>query len=333
MFKDFKEESKEIMFGADRIVGLAVLGLILLWIFSGIYIIEANQVGLVRRFGANLPGLVQPGMHYRLPWPVDKVDKINTREVKGMDVGFFLEDEMDPYGILLPYCITGDMNIIHNRYIIQYRISEPSKYLFLQSDPDSLLKEIAQTTIIKLISARSVDPILTTSKREVSEEIRANIQVEVNSANLGVTIVSIDTKMVSPPENVKKSFQDVISAQSEKSTAIHMAETEKNKIIPLANSKANAMKESALAYKFERTSKAEGTAKAFSKLLTEYKSSPQVTSDRMYIQMIEKILPNVKVIVLATDKNGKPIKLKLFNGIMPTQPIIPELSSESALYD
>jgi membrane protease subunit HflK len=333
MFKEFKKESQEIMFHADRIVLTVVLALIALWILSGIYIIEANQVGLVRRFGANLPGLVQPGIHYRLPWPVDRIDKINTREVKGMDVGFFLEEGMDPYGILLPYCITGDMNIIHNRYIIQYRISEPAKYKFLQTNPEQLLQEIAQTTIIKSIGARSVDPILTTTKREVAEEVRANLQSEVDSANLGVTIVSIDTKMVSPPESVKKSFQDVISAQSEKSTAIHQAETEKNKIIPLANSKANEMKEAARAYKFERKSRAEGEAKSFLKLLTEYKSSPQVTSDRLYLQMIEKILPGVKVIVLATDSRGKPVKLKLFSGPMPTQPIIPELGGDSGLYD
>lgn len=313
------------MFRLDRIILMVVLGLIALWILSGIYIIQANQVGLIKRFGAYQPQLIQPGIHYHLPWPVDKVDRINTREVKGMEVGFYPSEDYYLYTVHLPYCITGDMNIIHNHYIIQYRISDPASYKFLHENPETLLNTMAESTIIKSIGARSVDPILTTSKREVAEEIRANLQQEIDNADLGVTIVSIDTRSVSPPENVKKSFQEVVSSQSEKSTTIHEAENEKNKIIPLAKTKANELKEAAKAYKFERISIAEGETDSFTKLLKEYRLSPETTSDRLFLQMIEKVLPGVKVIVLPTDSNGNPVKLKLFSGPMPTKPIIPDL--------
>jgi membrane protease subunit HflK len=316
------------MYRVDQMIFLIILGLIALWILSGIYVIEANQVGLVRRFGALQHGLVQPGIHYRLPWPIDKIDRVNTLEVKGMDVGFYPEDTY-AYTIMLPYSISGDINIIHDRYTIQYRISDPAKYKFCQIDPQMLLKTLAEAAIVESIASKNVDFILTTGKREVAEEIRQKLQKSADDLSLGVTIASIDTKLVSPPQNVQSAFQDVNNAQSDKSTKIHEANNRKNSEIPATKAQANQKIETANAYKYQRISRAEGEADRFLKLYAQYKSAPKVTSDRLFLQLIEQILPNVKVIVLATDKNGKPVKLKLLSGIMPTQPVIPGVSSSS----
>lgn len=324
MFREFKEESKKVFYRVDRIVMAVILFLILLWILSGIYIVEANQVGLVKRFGALLPVQVEPGMHYHLPWPIESVDKVNIREIQVMDVGFFPPDDADPYGIMLPYCLTGDMNIIHNRYRIQYRITDPAKYKYYHVDPLSVLSNLAQSAILESVAGRDVDVALTTGKIEMAEEIRKNLQSAIEAINLGITVTNVDTRSVTVPMTVQEAFQNVISAQSDRVTAIHDAENERNRIIPEAEARANTLISAAESYKYQRVTRAQGEAERFLKLYDEYKQAPDVTKDRLFLQMVEDILPKVRVVVLATDSRGRPVKLKLFSGAMPTKPVLPE---------
>jgi membrane protease subunit HflK len=306
----------------DRIL-LAILGILfILYLASGIYVVQANEIGVLRRFGALKKELLKPGIHYSIPWPVDRVDKVRIKEVKRIEVGFWPESARG-YSVILPYCITGDRNIIHNRFVIHYRVSDPARYLFQSAEPEGLLLEMANAVIIEVIAKRSVDPVLTVAKREVELEVMKSLQEALDQEGLGISIASIDTKLVEPPRTVIEAFKDVINAREEKSTMIHEAENYSNKVIPEAKAEAKRMLEEAEAYKFNRVNAAEGESERFLRLFGKYRSAPSVIRDRIFLQMVEEILPKTKIYILATDQRGRPVRIKLFRGAIPTLPQLP----------
>lgn len=323
MLKEFKDEASITFRNLPRIILGVIAGLFLLYLASGIYVIQANEVGLLRRFGALQKDIVKPGIHYRLPWPVEQIDQVRIREVKRIEVGFWPESEVWIDEGLIPYCITGDKNIIHNRFVIQYRITDPASYRFRSKDPDSLFSELANAMVLKVLAQRGVDPILTTGKREVELAIRQALQAAIGRAGLGISIASVETKMVEPPRSVIDAFKDIINAREEKSTAIHEAEDYHNRVLPEAKAQARKLIEEAEAYRVQRVAAAKGESERFLKLYARYRTAPEATRHRLFLDLVEEVLPKVKVYVLATDDKGRPMKLKLIRGILPTIPQIP----------
>jgi len=324
MFGEFKEEARLAFKNFSRVVGGLLLGLVLLYLASGVYVIQANQVGLIRRFGRLKPEVIPPGIHYHLPRPIDRLNKVKIKEVLRLEAGFYPQTQSWEYGELIPYCISGDKNILHNHFIIQYRISRPQDYLFQTKDAGRLLSQLAGATIIKVVAGKTVDYLLTTGKREVELEIKDRLQKEIDQLQLGITILSVDTKTVEPPQPVVDAFQDVINAHEEMVTKIHEAENYRNKLIPEARAEAQRIIEEAKAYKFEKVSLAKGNAQRFEKILERYKRGGIAVRQRIYLNLIEEVLGKVKIYVLAKDKNGRPVKLKLVSGPVPTSPRLPE---------
>ncbi|MFC2172379.1 FtsH protease activity modulator HflK [Acidobacteriota bacterium] len=323
MFKKFGVETSTIFKNLDRIV-LAALGLLfLVYIASGIFVVQANETALSLRFGALKQEALAPGIHYRIPWPVDRIKKVKIKEVKKIEVGLSPETAAEGYQTLLPYCLTGDKNIIHNRFAIQYRISDPSKYLFKTGNPQQLLKAQAQAAIIEAVGQRGVDPLLTTGKRELELTLQKKIQAGLDEIGIGISVMSIETRAIQPPRLVIDAFKDVITAREEKATAIHEADNYRNKVLPEAKAEARRFTEEARAYKFQRTSAARGESQRYIGLYEQYRKARSVTRDRLFLDLIDEIMPRVKVYVLASDEKGTPVKLKLIQGILPTRPILP----------
>jgi membrane protease subunit HflK len=308
----FVRQHKDVFKNLDRIIlaGLAVL--ILLYAASGIYVVEANQAAVLRRFGSVLE-TVGPGIHYRLPWPVDQVNKVSIRQVKTMNVGFSpnLQEKAREYTTITPYCLTGDQNIIHASFSIQYRISDPAKYLFKVNQPEAVLRNQANQVILTTIAQRGVDPLLTTGKRQLEMTIRKDLVEAIKDSDLGLSLVSIETRQIQPPDAVKDAFKDVINAREERSTAIHQANNYKNKVLPGAKAKAQGSLKKARSQAFAKVTAAQGESSRFSQLFKEYANAPRVTRERLFLELVDKALPRVKVYVTASDKKGNPVKLKL----------------------
>ncbi len=328
VFGEFAEEKRLVLRNLDRIVGGVLLALVALYLASGVYVVQANEEGLLRRFGVLQRGTVKPGIHYRIPWPVDRVDRVKIKEVKRIEVGFS-PDGASMRSVILPYCITSDRNIIHNRFVIQYRISEPAKYVFNCVDPERLLREFAGAAIIKVVTARTVDTVLTTGKREVELEILGELQSLLDQQDTGISISSIETKLVEPPRTVSQAFRDVINAREERSTMIHEANNYRNKVIPEAKAKVTRIIEQAEAARFRRVSAAKGETSRFLGIHEKQVRAPEVIKQHMFLGMVERVLPRVKVIVLATDAEGNPIKVQLVRGALPTLPQLPSPSETS----
>ncbi|KIX13917.1 FtsH protease activity modulator HflK [Dethiosulfatarculus sandiegensis] len=309
---EFVRQHKDVFKNLDRIILAGMTGLFLLYAASGIYVVEANQAAVLRRFGSVLE-TVGPGIHYRLPWPFDQVDKVSIRQVKTMNVGFSpnLQSQAAQYQSITPYCLTGDQNIIHASFSIQYRISDPAKYLFQVNRPENVLKSQANQVILTTIAQGGVDSLLTTGKRQLEMKIREDLTRAIKDSDLGLSLVSIETRQIQPPNSVRGAFKDVINAREERSTAIHQANNYKNKVIPGAKARARGMLEKAGAEAFAKVSAAEGESSRFRELFREYVNAPKVTRERLFLELVDKALPRVKVYVTTSDQNGRPVKLKL----------------------
>ncbi len=313
----WQREYKDVFRGLDK-VAAAVFGvLFLLYLASGVFVVEAGEMGVVFRFGAKTE-VVPPGIGYHLPWPVGSVKKVNVKEVRTIEAGFWHEFAMDEE--LVPYCITGDKNIVHNLYSIKYRVDDPANFLGRGRRVEEILKELAQATILELVATQKVDPLLTTAKLKMEEKIKEDLEAKLLELGIKIKIVGVERKKADPPNLVKDAFQDVINAEEEKRTRIHEAENYRNQEIPKANGQAASMVQEAEAFKFNRSSAAKGESERFVKIFEEYKTAPSVTRRRLFIEMVEKTLPRTRIMVLATDKNGNPVKIKLFQAPVPTSP-------------
>ncbi len=319
---EFGEEKRLVFRNLDRIVSGVLLALVALYLASGVYVVQANEEGLLRRFGVLQRETVKPGIHYRIPWPVDRVDRVKIKEVKRIEVGFSPGGASER-SVILPYCITSDSNIIHNRFVIQYRISDPRKYIFNCVNPEQLLRGFAGATIIKVVAAKTVDMVLTTGKREVELEILGELQTLLDRQETGISISSVETKLVEPPGTVSGAFKDVINAREERSTMIHEANNYRNRVIPNAKAEATRIVEQAEAARFRRVSAAKGESSRFLGIHEKQVRAPEVIKQHMFLGMVERVLPRVKLLMLATDAEGNPIKVQLVRGALPTVPQLP----------
>jgi len=308
---------KAVLADLDRILLVVVAILLLLYVLSGLFVIEANQKGVITRFGA-VRAVVRPGIGYHLPWPVERVRKVNVKEVQSVEVGFYPDgSNLDE---LTPYCITGDRNIVHTRYTVKYRSPDPESYIMAGKRVREIVLTLAQATILEVLAEKEIVPVLTTEKRALESDIREKLGEKLSGLGINLQIVSVDGPPAFPPSLVKQAFQEVITSREEKRTRIHEADNYMNQAIPAAKAEANSAIETARAYKYDRISSAKGESDRFLKLLSEYEKSPSVTRHRLYLDTIEKVLPQVKIMVLATDDEGRPIKVKILQAPIPTTP-------------
>lgn len=311
------QETRAVFKDLDRILlgGLAVL--FLLYAASGIFVVEAGEKAVVFRFG-KAGDVIGPGIGYHWPWPVERVRKVNVKEVRRIEVGFRPDSNLSEE--LVPYCITGDKNIIHNRYVIQYRVADAANFLCTGRNVREVLIELAQSTILETVAARPVDFILTTGKSEMERAILEGLNAKLADLHLKLQIVGVERQAAEPPSLVRDAFQDVINAQEESRSLIHEAENYSNQVVPQAKGDADRIVQEANAYQFEKVSAARGESERFMKLLAEYAKAPGVTRDRLFIETMEQALPQAKLMVLATDREGRPLHVRLLQAPVPTTP-------------
>jgi membrane protease subunit HflK len=303
----FQDHHKKIFHGLDRIVLSALCVLLLVYVASGIFVVQAGEKAVLFCFG-RAGDVIGPGIGYHWPWPVERVRKVNVKQVQRIEA----------------YCITGDKNIIHDRYVIQFRIGDPANFLCSAARVRQILEELAQATILEAVASRKVDPILTTGKGEMERAIMEGLTQKLEALDLKIQIVGVERQSAEPPSLVKDAFQDVINAQEEMRARIHEAQNYQNQEIPRAKGQADKMLQEAKAYQFEQTSSAKGESERFTKLHDEYRQAPRVTRNRLFIEMAEQVLPRTRIMVLATDRQGNPLRIKILQAPVPTLPRLPE---------
>lgn len=296
--------------------------LIIIYFLTGFYSIKQNEIGVLQRFGRLIDGKVMPGMHYALPWPIDKVDKVAVMEIKTLVMDNFSKDfspdspaeRFRESTSLTAYCITGDNNIITINLLIKYKITDPVLYLFKIKNSRQFLRNAAAATVIHCLASLPVDEVLTYGKKRIQDEVKLELQNKLDDIESGLGISFIELKEISPPQSVQSYFDDVINAKVDKKKIVNDAKSYQNQMMPRARANSVKMVQEAYAYKNGNISHAEGEASRFLSQLAEYEKSKQVSTTRLYLNFIYSVYPRLDDIIIVDNKgNEKLLNIKVFS--------------------
>ena len=283
---------------------------VLLWFLSGIYIVRPDEQGVVRMFGKAVR-VTQPGPHYHLPNPIEKVDKVKVKKVRRIEIGFRTVSPGPParYGFVPEesLMLTGDEQIVDAQIIVQYQVRDPEKFLFNVRGlerPQGALMDAAEVALRQVVGQRPIDDVLIYEKLQVEIDIRELLQRIIDNYNSGIKVIEVKLQTVRPPKEVAAAFSDVVSAKEDKDRLVKEAEGYREDILPKARGKAEAIIRAAEAYKAERVKRAQGDADRFLTVLKEYRNAKDVTRKRLYLETMERILPGIRKFVIDPDAGG-----------------------------
>lgn len=286
----------------------------LLYAFTGIYNVEQNEIGIVKRFGKIIDDNIQPGLHYALPYPFDEVVKISVKQMKTLTINDFSNDEW-PEGSkvasyvektkLRPYVISADNNIVNITLNVKYTISKPADYLYKVAEIENILSNICASTVVHTIAEIPVDEILTFGKKRIENTVKIEFQKRLNEIESGISISFVEIKDIMPPFEIQKNFNRVINAEVEKKKDRNNAESFRNTSVAEARSEANKILSEAQSYKKEKILIAEGAAERFKLQLDEYKKSQNINRKKIYLDFLQTIYPKLREIRYIDSKTGK----------------------------
>lgn len=300
--KSFWGRSKKIVIAVIVIAVVAVLGL------DCTYQIKEQEQAVVTTFGKPT-AVTTSGLHFKLPL-IQKVHKVNTT-IQGFPIGYTLDDnESNTEEAVM---ITSDYNFVNVDFFVEYRITEPVKYIYASREPEEILKNMAQSCIRTVIGSYDVDSVLTTGKNEIQSVIKEMITQKLEQQDIGIQLVNITIQDSEPPtQEIMMAFKAVETAKQGKDTALNNANKYKNEQIPEAEAKADQIVKEAEAKKQERINEAEAQVARFNAMYEEYVKNPEVTKQRMFYEAMEEILPELEVIIDGSDGVQKILPLKPF---------------------
>lgn len=286
---------------------LGILGIMLFIVAltSAFYTIPAESEGIVLRFGKYIEK-VPSGLHVKLPFEIDTVISVPTQRQQKLEFGFATPgftnpDQASDEPELEKSMVTGDLNSALVEWIVQYRITDPEKYLFDVRNPGLTLRDIAEAVMREVVGDRTVDEIITIGRQEIEETALMHTRLLAERYQLGITINQVQLKNVNPPEPVQSSFNEVNRAQQDRENAINLANGEYNKAVPRARGQADQKIRAADGYRFKRINEAEGDVAAFNLLLEQYLKAPEVTRTRIYLETLSEVLPQARQQIIVDD--------------------------------
>ncbi|WPL12788.1 MULTISPECIES: FtsH protease activity modulator HflK [Thiorhodovibrio] len=288
------------------VILLAILALVILGVWTAwttYYTVPSDSVAVVQRFGKYLKE-VQPGLHFKLPLGVDTATIVPVKRQLKQEFGFTTPGATDPYqsprdGKRETEMVTGDLNAALVEWVVQYRISDPVKFLFEVREPSETLRYVSESVMREVVGDRTVDEVITIGRQEIETEALAKMQALSTKYAMGISIDQVQLKNINPPQPVQESFNEVNQAQQEKEKLINEARRDYNKVIPLAEGEKDQRIREADGYRLKRINEAEGNVARFSALLTEYSKAPEVTRRRIYIETLQDVMPSIgsKIII------------------------------------
>lgn len=285
-------------------------------IFTAFYAVQAEEVGVVTRFG-KLHTITSPGLHGKLPFGIDKVERVPVLRQMNQEFGFdsgsaSISRQHTSDRRELGYekhMVTGDLNAALVEWVIQYRIDDPASYLFQVRNPDEILRGASEAIMREVVGDRTVDEVITIGRQEIGDQALKELQELVNEYTMGLKIDQIQLKNVDPPEPVQSSFNEVNQAQQDREKLINIANGQYNREVPKARGEAERLISEAEGYAAERINEAEGDAARFTALYTEYKKAPDITKKRLYLETMNTVVPQLgrKIIIDSEAKQILPL--------------------------
>jgi membrane protease subunit HflK len=289
--------------------GLAViaLGVAIVWLASGIYIVNPDEQGVVLRFGQFI-ARTSPGINYHLPWPIEvaytpkvtRENQINIGYHQNAALGDNSQAEDVPEESLM---LTGDENIVDVNFTVFWVIKDASAYLFNVEEPTAAIKAVAESAMREVVGQNQIEPILTQDREPVQIKVRELMQATLDSYGAGVTITRVQMQKADPPAEVIDAYRDVQAARADQERARNEAEGYANKIIPEARGNAASIVQGAEAYRQQAIAEASGEAKHFLSVYEEYRKAPEITRKRMYLETMSNIFGTMNKVIV--DDNAK----------------------------
>jgi len=283
-----------------------ILLLVGLSIWSSYYTVPSDSVAVVQRFGKHLKE-VPPGLHFKFPLGIDKATIVPVKRQLKQEFGFTTPGAKDPYqgsrsGGRETQMVTGDLNAALVEWVVQYRISDPVRFLFEVREPAETLRYVSESVMREVVGDRTVDEVITIGRQEIEIDALVKMQELSSKYVMGISIDQVQLKNINPPKPVQESFNEVNQAQQSKEKLINEARQEYNKVIPLAEGEKDQRIREADGYRLKRINEAEGDASRFNALFTEYHKAPEVTRRRIYIETMQSVMPSIQSKVLVDEQ-------------------------------
>lgn len=312
---------------AGGISGVIIVGLLVLAGFgawTAYFTVPSDSVAVVQRFGKYLKD-VDPGLHFKLPLGIDSATVVPVKRQLKQEFGFSTPGASDPFqkpteGRRETEMVTGDLNAALVEWVVQYRISDPAKFLFEVREPRATLRYVSESVMREVVGDRTVDEVITIGRQEIESEALVGMQALTSKYAMGISIDQVQLKNINPPGPVQESFNEVNQAQQEKEKLINEARRDYNKVIPLAEGEKDQRIREADGYRIKRINEAEGDALRFNANLVEYLRAPEVTRRRIYLETLQEVLPGIgsKIIVDETSSGILPLlNLDTSKGLQP----------------
>ena len=309
---DFLKQIKKIKLPGGPIIIIAIVAI--LFLASAVYKVEVEEVGVIQRFGKYVR-TSQPGLNFKLPVGIEKVTKVKVRRVYKEEFGFqsITEPDRSRFSAESEFAnqslmLTGDLNVGVVPWIVQYRIKDPYDFLFKVRDVRRLLRDMSEATMRLVVGDRSINEVIS-KREEIAIEAREVLQKELDHAETGITIQTVEMKKTNVPEPVQPSFNEVNEAVQEKEQMIYQAREDYNKAIPAAKGEAERTIQQARGYALDRVNRAKGDAARFNAMYKEYVKAKDVTKRRLYLEMLKDVIPKMgeKYIIDANQSNFLPL--------------------------
>lgn len=301
-------------------IALIVIAGIAIWLLSGFFRVQPDELGAVLRFGKHVR-TVQPGLNYHLPYPIETVLLPKALRVSTLNIGMSVSDDSGRRGRVVrdvpeeSLMLTGDENIVDVDFTVLWRIAPDGvgKFLFNIQNPEGTVKAVAESAMREVIGRSDIQPILTGARNTTEAAVHQLMQKTLDSYGAGIMIQQVQMQKVDPPQQVIDSFRDVQAARADLERLQNEAQTYANRIVPDARGRAAQVLQQAQGYKEQAVAEAKGQAARFLSVYDEYKKAPEVTRQRIYLETMEHVLGPADKIILDPGSAGQ--------GVVPYLPL------------
>ena len=289
-------------------IGVLLALVLVVWLGSGFYIVDASQRGVVLQFGAYKES-TEPGLRWRLPWPVQSHEIVNVTGVRTVEVGYRGSDKNKVLKEAL--MLTDDENSVSVQFAVQYLLKEPQAYLFNNRHPDDAVMQAAETAIREVVGKSKMDFVLYEGRDQIAASTQKLIQEILDRYRTGILIRAVNMQGTQPPEQVQAAFDDAVKAGQDRERQKNEGQAYANDVIPRARGAASRLMEEATGYRQRMIVTAEGDASRFKQILTEYSKAPEVTRNRMYLETLQQVYANTSKVMVDAKGSGNLLYLPL----------------------
>lgn len=290
--------------------GLIAIVVVIIWMGTGIFIVQEGQQAVVTRFG-RYNSTVGAGFNWRLPYPIERHEVVYVTQIRSVDVG--RDNVIRATGLKDSAMLTEDENIVEIKFAVQYRLTDARAWLFESRNPQDAVVQAAESAVREVVGKMRMDTALAEERDQIAPRVRELMQTILDRYKVGVEVVGINMQQggVRPPEQVQAAFDDVLKAGQERERIKNEAEAYAKDVVPRATGAAARLMQEAEGYKAKIVAQSQGDGQRFKSLLAEYQRAPQVTRDRLYLESMQQIYSSTTKVMVESRQGGNMLFLPL----------------------